>query len=104
MPLTPDEAAKIAKGAGLGIGEAVALRALADDVETAERIASTFAVSDERTFVRDLFGTAERIDASDVIGGIPGVTSTEGGNPAVGPDLSDPAVVARRLFHPEEYP
>ena len=43
--LTATEAAEIAIEAGLGIGDAVSLRLLADDRETARAIAARFAAS-----------------------------------------------------------
>ena len=44
--LTADEVSDIARAAGLGMADAVALRALADDTETATRIAAKFAATD----------------------------------------------------------
>ncbi|CAN5764954.1 hypothetical protein BH23ACT2_BH23ACT2_01610 [soil metagenome] len=60
--ISADEAARVAREAGLSIADAASLRALADDVATAERIAAKFSASDdaaERAAVRDLFGTGD---------------------------------------------
>lgn len=69
--ISSDEAARVAREAGLTLGDAAALRALADDVPAAERIAARFGASagddDERQLVRDLFG--ERTDVEIALPG-----------------------------------
>jgi hypothetical protein len=54
--LTNDEAASIARQHGLTVHDAVSLRMLADDKAEANEIAAKFATTDEKQFVRDLFG------------------------------------------------
>lgn len=58
--ITSDEAARVARSAGLTIADAASLRALAEDVPEAERIAKLFADPDETAIVRDLFGPTKR--------------------------------------------
>jgi len=57
--ISADEAARVARNAGLTIGDAASLRALADDVPEAERIAKRFAEPDEKAVVRDLFAAQD---------------------------------------------
>jgi hypothetical protein len=65
MALTADQAATVARRHGLSLADAASLRALADDEETADRIAARFAPTTKddpgdavRTFARDLFADA----------------------------------------------
>lgn len=100
--LTADEAAEIARNHGLGINDAVSLRALADDAVTAERIAARFAVTDETRFAKKVFGdglpgVAEPKSAADLLEG--NQSPLEGGNPKPGPSGDDGAGFAAALFH-----
>lgn len=47
MPITADEAARIAKANGLGLSDAVALQRLANTTEEAEHLAGQFAPEDD---------------------------------------------------------
>lgn len=53
--ISSDDAARVGRKAGLSLADAVSLRALADDVAEAERLAAKFGEPDEHAFVRDLF-------------------------------------------------
>lgn len=64
--ITSDEAAKVARAAGLNLADAAALRALADTVPEARRLAKRFtdepndpdAPTEAQDFVRNLFAPA----------------------------------------------
>lgn len=57
--ISSDEAARVARDAGLTLGDAASLRALCDDVPEAERIAKRFTEPDEKAVVRDLFAAQD---------------------------------------------
>ncbi len=57
--ISSDEAARVARDAGLTLGDAASLRALCDDVPEAERIAKRFVEPDEKAVVRDLFAAQD---------------------------------------------
>lgn len=66
MRITADQAAEIARRAGLSLSDAVALQQLADDPDTAERIARRFAdESDGRDLARAVFGPQPTDDDTD---------------------------------------
>lgn len=102
--LSADEAADIARKAGLSMADAVALRTLADDRASAERIAEKFRPEDERTLVRQLFGRSRPTDDVAAPPSDPGVVADEGTNPTTQPDPNDERTIVRRFFHPEAYP
>jgi hypothetical protein len=60
MPLSPDQAATIARRHNLTLQDAAGLLSLADDVDQADRIAARFAGTDDdtvgREWARALFG------------------------------------------------
>jgi hypothetical protein len=59
LPITPEEAADIARRHGLTLNDAAGLLNLADDTEDADRIAKRFAETEDdpwRAVVADLFG------------------------------------------------
>lgn len=84
--LTADEAADIAKAHGLGMADAVALRTLADDRATAERIAAKWTRTEAQKWAKSIFHPPARPPSS-----------------APDPDDTSDEAVARRfvaaLFH-----
>lgn len=91
MPITPDEAADIARRHGLGLNDAAGLMNLANDADDAERIASRFAGTgpDEareaelRAFAGHLFGNTPT-DEPEATEPPPGnVVPREGDTPAI---------------------
>ena len=92
-----DQAAEIALRHGLGIHDALSLRGLAEDVETAERIAKRFARGGGDQLVRDLFGTKDAPELDEPVEGNNHVAREGTTSPAVAHD--DARQVAADLFN-----
>lgn len=94
MPLTPDQAAAIARRHGLTLHDAAGLLTLASDEADAERIAALFAGTSE--------ADAERAQARDYTAALFGRTArTAKPGHADEPPAPPPGVVAREGAHPE---
>jgi hypothetical protein len=63
MPITPDEAVKVAKEHGLTLADARALGAMSDDVEHAGRLAAHFQPDKDAAVSAEATAIAERVES-----------------------------------------
>jgi hypothetical protein len=90
VPITPDEAADIAKRHGLGLQDAAGLLTLATDAKDADRIAARFAEAEKadpiaeagREYAAALFGRKPDAAPDPEPEPTPNVVPSEGTNPA----------------------